>query len=44
VLRQWEAWGRPNLHWIAGGHMTFPLHLPEITEAMSGFLLTAPAR
>lgn len=38
VSRQWEEWGRPNLHWIEGGHMTFPLHLPEITRAMAEFL------
>jgi pimeloyl-ACP methyl ester carboxylesterase len=44
VTRQWEEWGRPPIHWIPGGHMTFPLHLPEITEAMRGFLdRTAPA-
>lgn len=38
VTRQWEAWGRPNLHWIEGGHMTFPLHLAEITSEMRAFL------
>jgi len=40
VRRQWEGWGRPNLHWIRGGHMTFPLHLPEITRTMRDFLAT----
>lgn len=38
VSRQWEEWRRPNIHWIEGGHMTFPLHLPEITRAMGDFL------
>lgn len=38
VRRQWEAWGRPNLRWIPGGHMTFPLHMQEITGAMGEFL------
>jgi hypothetical protein len=38
VRRQWEAWNRPNIHWIPGGHMTFPLHLPEIAAAMRAFL------
>jgi hypothetical protein len=42
VRRQWRAWGRPNLHWISGGHMTFPLHLPEITAAMRRFLDELP--
>jgi dienelactone hydrolase len=38
VRRQWEAWGKPHLHWISGGHMTFPLHMQEITDAMRRFL------
>jgi acetyl esterase/lipase len=38
VTAQWEQWGRPNIHWIPGGHMTFPLHLAEITRAMRAFL------
>lgn len=38
VRAQWEDWGRPNLHWIPGGHMTFPLHMGEITRAMGEFL------
>jgi pimeloyl-ACP methyl ester carboxylesterase len=40
VKEQWEAWGRPNLHWIPGGHMTFPLHLAEITRVMKDFIRT----
>lgn len=42
VRRQWEEWGRPELHWIPGGHMTFPAHLPEITREMRRFLAAAP--
>ncbi len=38
VRRQWERWRRPELHWITGGHMTFPAHLPEITDRMKTFL------
>jgi hypothetical protein len=38
VRKQWEAWGRPHLHWIDGGHMTFPTHLANITDAMHQFL------
>jgi pimeloyl-ACP methyl ester carboxylesterase len=38
VRSQWEEWGRPEVHWLPGGHMTFPLHLPEITTAMRRFL------
>ncbi len=41
VREQWNAWGRPPIHWIPGGHMTFPLHLPEITRAMKDFLTRA---
>lgn len=44
VRAQWERWGQPNLHWIPGGHMTFPLHMGEITRAMGDFMksVTAP--
>lgn len=42
VRRQWEAWGRPPVHWIPGGHMTFPLFLPRITRAMQDFLRELP--
>jgi hypothetical protein len=42
VNAQWEAWGRPKIHWIPGGHMTFPLHLPEITTAMLALIRTIP--
>lgn len=42
VTKQWEAWGRPGIHWIPGGHMTFPLHLPEITSAMRTLIRTLP--
>jgi hypothetical protein len=38
VAEQWQAWGRPEIHWLPGGHMTFPLHLPEITRAMKDFV------
>jgi hypothetical protein len=42
VRRQWNDWGRPGLHWIPGGHMTFPAHLPEITREMKRFLSGLP--
>ncbi|MEZ4225494.1 MAG: alpha/beta hydrolase family protein [Polyangiaceae bacterium] len=35
---QWRDWGRPNILWIDGGHMTFPLHLDEITQRIGDFL------
>ena len=38
VRRQWEAWGRPPIHWIDGGHMTFPAHIGDITRRMQTFL------
>lgn len=38
VRSQWAEWGKPHIHWIPGGHMTFPLHLKEITGAMRAFL------
>lgn len=40
VRKQWEAWQRPGIHWIPGGHMTFPLHLPEITREMGTLIRT----
>jgi hypothetical protein len=43
VEAQREAWGNPLVHWIPGGHMTFPLQLPQITEAMRRFLETLPS-
>jgi pimeloyl-ACP methyl ester carboxylesterase len=42
VRRQWEAWGRPQIHWIDGGHMTFPTHLAEIAQRMRVFLEQNP--
>jgi hypothetical protein len=42
VRRQWQAWGQPKVHWIPGGHMTFPTHMAEITRAMRGFLRELP--
>jgi hypothetical protein len=42
VKKQWNDWGRPGIHWIPGGHMTFPLHLPEITDAMAAFIERVP--
>lgn len=39
---QWRAWGRPNILWIDGGHMTFPLHVGEITARMGALLDELP--
>jgi hypothetical protein len=44
VSQQWETWGRPHIHWIDGGHMTFPTHLGEITARMRSFLEEGTAR
>ena len=38
VRRQWEAWRRPRLVWLPGGHMTFPFSLGKIASAMREFL------
>ncbi|MBK7580593.1 MAG: alpha/beta hydrolase family protein [Myxococcales bacterium] len=35
---QWREWGKPQILWIEGGHMTFPLHIDEITKRIDGFL------
>jgi dienelactone hydrolase len=35
---QWRRWGEPHILWIDGGHMTFPLHVGEITRRMAEFL------
>lgn len=33
--KQWSAWGEPEILWIEGGHMTFPMHIGEITERIA---------
>jgi pimeloyl-ACP methyl ester carboxylesterase len=38
VRRQWNDWARPEILWIEGGHMTFPLQLDAITERMAAFV------
>jgi pimeloyl-ACP methyl ester carboxylesterase len=37
VRAQWQEWAKPNIRWLEGGHMTFPLHASEITDAMREF-------
>lgn len=37
VEKQWADWGRPEILWIDGGHMTFPLHIGEITRRIDDF-------
>ena len=39
---QWREWGEPHVLWIEGGHMTFPLHLGEITKRIDRFLSALP--
>lgn len=36
--RQHGEWGEPPILWIDGGHMTFPLHIDEITDRIVDFL------
>jgi alpha-beta hydrolase superfamily lysophospholipase len=38
VRAQWQAWSQPNICWLEGGHMTFPLHASQITGRMRAFL------
>lgn len=38
VTKQWEAWGRPPIHWIPGGHMTIPLSMASIVGRMGEFV------
>ncbi len=38
VERQWRQWGEPRIHWIPGGHMTFPLHVVPLMANMKSFL------
>lgn len=40
--QQWREWQRPNILWIEGGHMTFPLHLDRITQRIDDFLAGLP--
>lgn len=42
VLRQWRAWGEPPIEWIPGGHMTIPLHVPQIVRRMKSFHAALP--
>ncbi|MBX3184731.1 MAG: alpha/beta hydrolase family protein [Polyangiaceae bacterium] len=44
VEKQWQAWGEPPILWIPGGHMSFPLSVPKMTERMAKFLEELPAR
>ncbi len=37
---QWREWGKPNILWIEGGHMTFPVHIDRITNRIDDFLRT----
>lgn len=38
VKEQWADWSEPQIHWISGGHMTFPIHASEMTKRISAFL------
>lgn len=38
VRKQWEDWGHPQIMWIPGGHMTFPLHVSAFTDRIADFL------
>jgi len=38
--RQHADWGEPPILWIEGGHMTFPLHVDEMTRRIAGFVKT----
>ena len=42
VRQQWEAWSRPPILWIEGGHMTFPMHMDRITARIAEFRRTVP--
>lgn len=35
VKRQWEMWNRPQILWIGGGHMTFPISVGRIIRRMN---------
>jgi hypothetical protein len=37
VEEQWQAWRRPPIEWIPGGHMTFAFSLPHIIRRMKEF-------
>jgi len=38
VEKQWNEWKQPQILWIHGGHITFPLHLDTITKRIASFL------
>ncbi|MBI2388025.1 MAG: alpha/beta hydrolase family protein [Deltaproteobacteria bacterium] len=34
VEQQWRRWSEPPILWIPGGHMTFPIAIPDIVRKM----------
>jgi hypothetical protein len=38
VEEQWRAWGRPQIHWLPGGHMTIAMHVKTLSERMARFM------
>ena len=42
VREQWRAWGTPPIHWVSGGHMTLPFHIPAFTKRIDAFLSGVP--
>ncbi len=40
AARQHADWGEPPILWIEGGHMTFPLHIDEMTDRIARFVET----
>jgi Alpha/beta hydrolase domain containing 18 len=43
VERQWRSWGKPQIEWIPGGHLTFPFSLGRIVERMRDFHAFLPS-
>lgn len=43
VKEQWEQWQRPEILWVDGGHMTFPLHMPAMTARIRQHLASVRA-
>lgn len=42
LLRTWERWGKPPIHWIPGGHMTIIANMVPVWFKMNEFMRSHP--
>jgi dienelactone hydrolase len=44
VREQWHEWGQPEIEWVPGGHMTFPMSIGRVVARMKRFHDALPMR